>query len=205
MKDMKPLYYLTLALLTIILFASNFVDSGLFNGGIESFSAWFVLTLLAFVCGWVINKSFGWKTGGKLVFAVSAAATMVSLFMVSFFENYFSLQSPLIGDLIIYSLRSLTLGAFSFFGMSVAEVITLQRENENCRSQKEEFDKRLRTNEKEAELILKEAKLNAERIVFEAEKKAKGLIDKKDEIENQLRELIRVEKELIRKYESEDE
>lgn len=96
------------------------------------------------------------------------------------------------------------LGAFGFFGMTLAEYFIVSEKMEKCITIREDYEKMIRNSEKEAELILKESKLKAEKMVFEAEKKANYLITKKLEAETRLRELILVEKEIIKKYESEN-
>ena len=55
--------------------------------------------------------------------------------------------------------------------------------------------------QKELQLKIKEANLNAERIINDAEAKAKNLILKKDRIERELKEFIQTERELIKRYE----
>lgn len=187
------------------MFSANFVSTDLFDPGFQTFTVWFVLSLFAFAAGWLIDKVAGWKKGGILVFTVTAASAIISLFLLSFFGDFFSSENLIIEELILYSLRSFTLGAFGFFGMSLAEVFILQNEIENCKANKEAKKKMLETAEKEAGLIVKEAELKAEKIIFDAEKKSKVIKYKTDEVETKLRELIRIEKELIQKYESESE
>jgi regulator of protease activity HflC (stomatin/prohibitin superfamily) len=54
---------------------------------------------------------------------------------------------------------------------------------------------------KEAELLMREAKLNADKIVSEAEATAKNIFLKKERIEQELKEFIQTERELIKRYE----
>lgn len=197
--------YIALAIFLLIMFSANFVSTDLFEPGFQTFTVWFVLSLFAFTAGWLTDKVAGWKKGGIIIFAVTAASAIISLFLVSFFGGYFSAQNLIMEELILYSLRSFTLGAFGFFGMSVAEVFVLQNITEKCRANEESIQKVMITAEKEAELIVKEAEIKAEKIIFDAEKKSKVIKYKADEVESKLRELIRIERELIQKYESESE
>jgi cell division septum initiation protein DivIVA len=85
--------------------------------------------------------------------------------------------------------------------MSLSELIALQSENENLKNNDE-----LKIKEealKKSELMLKEAALEADKIIFEANKKASNILEQKDILERKLKEFIEVEKELIKKYESE--
>ena len=53
-----------------------------------------------------------------------------------------------------------------------------------------------------SDFFIKEAKLRAEKIIFDAEKEANKINERKTQIEIQLRELIHTEREVIRNYES---
>ena len=55
---------------------------------------------------------------------------------------------------------------------------------------------------KEAELKIKEAELNADKIIHDAEMEAKEVLMKKERIQKELKDFIQIEKELIRKYEN---
>ena len=76
-------------LLGLLIFASNFLNTSLFNFGDRNFAVWFVLSVLCFACGWYINKSLGWQLGGKVVFAVIVAVTLISIVIIIFFNEYF--------------------------------------------------------------------------------------------------------------------
>jgi len=201
--ELKKLhYYLVPILLGILMFASNFLNTNIFKFGENSFAVWFVISLLSFACGWFIDKTLGWKLGGKVVFAIIIAATIISVLMISFFRDYFSATELLTENLILYSLRNITLGAMGFFGMSVAEIFGLQKELLVAKEKLKVFESISPDNKKEAELELKEAQLKAREIVSEAELSAKNIILKKERIKKELKEFIQAEKELIKKYEN---
>jgi regulator of protease activity HflC (stomatin/prohibitin superfamily) len=54
---------------------------------------------------------------------------------------------------------------------------------------------------KEADLTLKEAKIQAQKLINDAELNAKNIFLKKERIEKELKEFIQIEKELLNKYE----
>ncbi|OGU54303.1 MAG: hypothetical protein A2V66_13995 [Ignavibacteria bacterium RBG_13_36_8] len=203
--DKKPIYYLTPALLAVLMFSSNFLSTDLFKAGFQNFSVWFVLSVFSFACGWLINKTLGWNFGGKVLFAVIVATAIFSNMLVLFFREYFGLNELLSENLILYSLRNITLGAIAFFGMAVAEVLMLQKEIFSHKQKSAIYEKVLKDPEKVAENILEDARLKADRILFDAEKKFKEVVDKKNRIEIQLKEFIQAEKELIQKYEADKE
>ncbi|MCF6271329.1 MAG: DivIVA domain-containing protein [Melioribacteraceae bacterium] len=157
--------------------------------------------LLSFGVGWFMNPGFKWNAGVKVIYIVTLVSVIVSLIIVALFRNSFDLNSSVIDILVHYSLRVFVLGMVSIFGLSVAEIlkhkkVTIESEdNENYV---------FSPNTSESELVINEAKLKAEKIIFEAEKEAHNINDRKTRIEIQLRELIQTEREVIRNYEKED-
>jgi len=199
----KKLYnYVFPLLLGALMFASNFMNTELFNFGDNNFAVWFVLSVLCFAVGWYINKSIGWKIGGKIVFSIIIAATFVSILIITFFREYFSANELVTENIILYSLRNITLGAMALFGMAVAEVIMLERNLLVFQEKQRIYEETLLEAKKEAELTVKEAKIDAKRIINDAEITARDITLKKNRIENELKDFIQAEKELIKKYEN---
>jgi len=189
------------ALLALFLFVSNFLNTDLFSFGEQNFAVWFVLSILSFSCGWFINRILGWQRGGKIVFAIIIAVTIVSLFIVIFFNEYFSAAELLTENIILYSLRNIMLGAMGFFGMAIQEVIASERESLILREKIKVYEQTSFDSKRESELNLREAKIQAEKIINDAELQAKNIILKKQRIERELKEFINTEIELIKKYE----
>lgn len=188
-------------LIAAFLFFSNFLNTNLFDFGQLNFAVWFVLSILSFSCGWFINRVLGWHHGGKILFAIIIAVTIFSLFIVIFFNEYFSASQLLTENIILYSLRNITLGAMGFFGMAVQEVLGSERESIILKEKIKVYEQTMLDAKKEAELTLKEAKVQAQKIINDAELQAKNTILKKERIENELKEFIHTERELIKKYE----
>ncbi len=193
--------YATAILLGVLIFASDFLDTDIFNFDEKNFAVWFVLSILCFASGWYINKTLGWHKGGKIVFSVIIAVTIVSIFMITFFSGYFNANEILTENLILYSLRNVTLGAMGFFGMAIQEFINNRRDTQILIEKFEFLERESDISKKEAKLIIKEANLNAEKIINNAEAKAKNLFLKKERIEKELKEFIQTERELIKRYE----
>lgn len=196
------LKYGTVVLLGLIVFSSNFLSPKLFTGEILNFAVWFILSIFAFSCGWIIDKTLGWRYGGKLVFAVIVAASIMSVFMVSFFRGYFGVNDYLTENFILYSLRNIMLGVIGIFGLAVAELLSVQKQIENLKHQSQLNRKITEDAEREAEIIIREAESKADRILAEAEREAAEMINRKKEIEMQLKEFLKTEKELLKKYET---
>ena len=197
----KLFSYLTPALLGIFMFTSNFINTKIFDFSNNNFAVWFVLSILCFACGWYIGKTLGWHYGGKVVFSTIIAATFLGIIVITFFSQYFNASDLLTENLILYSLRNIVLGSMAFFGMSVVEVFTLQKDLLVYKEKLKIYENTFTDVRKESELELKEAKLKAQQIVSDAEAKAKDTTSKKDRLEKELKGFIQAEKELIKKYE----
>jgi hypothetical protein len=188
-------------LLAAFLFISNFLNTNLFDFGQLNFAVWFVLSIFSFSCGWFINRVLGWQHGGKIVFAIIIAVTIVSLFVIIFFNEYFSAAELLTENIILYSLRNITLGAMGFFGMALQEVLGSERESVILKEKIKVYEQTMLDAKREAEITLKEAKVKAQKLINDAELHAKNTILKKERIESELKEFIHTERELIKKYE----
>lgn len=200
--ELRNIYkYFTPLMLGVLMFASNFLNTSLFKFGDNNFAVWFVLLLFCFACGWFIDRTLNWIFGGKVLFATILAATLISVLVVTFFRDYFTASEIMTENLILYSLRNITLGAMGFFGMAVGEIIHLEKDFAVLKEKVRGYEESLVTVKKEAELVLKEAKIKAEKIMNDAESEANNVKLKKERIEQELKEFIKVEKELIKKYE----
>jgi len=188
-------------LLGLLIFASNFLNTSLFNFGDRNFAVWFVLSILSFTCGWYINRSLGWQYGGKVVFAVIVAVTIISIAIIIFFNEYFGTFELLTENLILFSLRNITLGAMGIFGMAVQEILSGEKEALILREKVKVLEATAADSKKEAELLLREAQLKAEIIINDSEASAKNITLKKERIEQELKEFIQTERELLKRYE----
>lgn len=202
MMNKINLRYATVVLLGLIMFSSNFLSPKLFTGEILNFAVWFILSIFAFSCGWIIDKTLGWRYGGKLVFAVIVATSIMSVFLVTFFRGYFGINEYLTENFILFSLRNIMLGVMGIFGLAVAELLAVQKEIEQLKHQTQLNRKIAEDAEREAGIIIREAKSKADAMLVGAERESLELINRKKEIELQLKEFLKTEKELIKKYEA---
>jgi len=194
-------HYTIPLLLGMLVFASNFLNTDLFNFGEKNFAVWFVLSVLCFACGWYINKTLGWQFGGKVVFAVLISVTFISIVLIIFFSDYFGAGELLTENLILYSLRNIALGSMGIFGMAIQETVMGETEVLMLREKVKLLESLADESKKQADIILKEASLKAEKIISDAEIKSKNTFLKKERIENELKEFIQTERELLKRYE----
>jgi len=201
----KSIYYATAGLLAVIIFASNFLSTDLFKAGYQNFSVWFVLSIFSFACGWLINKTLGYNHGGKVVFSVIVSTAFLSVFLISLLSEYFGLSEILVENLILYILRSITLGAMALFGMVVCELLIMQKDGNAAKLKLEEMTRMMNSAQREAQVIIDEARLKSEKMIYETQKSIDEILDRKNQVETRLKEFISTERELIKKYESEEE
>jgi phosphoglycerol transferase MdoB-like AlkP superfamily enzyme len=188
-------------LLGLLIFSSDFLNTSLFNFGDRNFAVWFVLSILCFTCGWYINRSLGWQLGGKVVFAVVVSVTLISIAIIVFFNEYFGTFDLLVENLILFSLRIITLGAMGIFGMAIQQILSGEKEAMILREKVKVLEATAADSKKEAELLLREASLKAEKIINDTEAKAKNILLRKERIEQELKEFIQTERELLKRYE----
>jgi len=188
-------------LLGLLIFSSNFLNTDLFNFGEQNFAVWFVLSVFCFASGWYINRTLGWHHGGKVIFAVIVSVTVVSMVLIMFFSDYFSANELLTENLILFSLRNITLGAMGIFGMAIQEILAGEKQALILTEKVKLLEAAAGDTKKEAELILREAYTKSEKIIFDAEANAKNTTLKKERIESELKEFIQAERELIKRYE----
>lgn len=193
--------YFAPALIAVLIFISNFLDTEIFKFGENNFAVWFVISVFCFALGWYMNKSYDWHLGGKIIFALAIATSFVSIFLVTFFKEYFSASSLVAENIILYTLRDIMLGTMAFFGMAMGEIFSLQKELLEVKSKLNIFEEYIKSAKDEAALTILEAKVKAEKIINDAEANAKNTLLKKERIEKELKEFIQIERELIKKYE----
>jgi cell division septum initiation protein DivIVA len=87
--------------------------------------------------------------------------------------------------------------------MSVSEVFLLQNNQTEKKIDTEEHKKLLNDAKRDAKIIIEEAQLNANKILFEAQKNLTDITERKKNIERKLKEFIAVEKDLLKSYEDE--
>jgi len=194
--------YFAPALIAVLIFISNFLDTEIFKFGENNFAVWFVISVFCFALGWYMNKSYDWHLGGKIIFALAIATSFISIFLVTFFKEYFSASSLVAENIILYTLRDIMLGTMGFFGMAMGEIFSLQKELLEVKSKLNIFEEYIKSAKDEAALTVLEAKVKAEKIINNAEASAKNTLLKKERIEKELKEFIQIERELIKKYEA---
>jgi hypothetical protein len=85
--------------------------------------------------------------------------------------------------------------------MAIQEVVSGEKEALVLREKVKVFEATATDSKKEAELLLKQALVKAEKIINDSEAAAKNITLKKERIEQELKEFIQTERELLKRYE----
>ncbi len=194
MKTTKITYYVLPLFLLFLMVVSTLLNANLFANEDYTFVVWFILMFAAFANGKFMSPVFSRYSGAKNIIIVTAIAAILNIGIVATFNEKFSVHSTFIGNLVLYGLRTTVLGFSAFFGLIFNNDTEKIELNENSNE----------TPKEESDLVIREAKLEAEKIFFEAQKEVEKIKDNKNKIEVELRELIHTEREVIRNYENED-
>jgi hypothetical protein len=196
----RILDFLGAILISLLIYASNFLGVDLFNFGSHNFTVWFVLSVFCFASGWFLSRQAGWQYGGKILFIAIVATLMLSLFTITFFNEYFGSDNISAENIILYSLRNITLGAMGFFGMAIQFILQGARETIILQEKIKVMEASKIDYQKQGELIVKEAELKAKEIISNAESEAQKFNMIKSKAEEELKQLIKSEFELLKKY-----
>jgi hypothetical protein len=164
----------------------------------SNYSVPFLLGLLIFASNFLNTSLFNF---GDRNFAVIVAVTLISIVIIIFFNEYFGTLELLTENLILFSLRNIILGAMGIFGMSIQEVLSRESEALILREKVKILEETAVDSKKESALLLKEANLKAEKIINDAVANSKNTMLLKERIEQELKEFIQTERELLKRYE----
>ncbi|MCX8011434.1 MAG: hypothetical protein N3A61_09800 [Ignavibacteria bacterium] len=197
-----PIYYwLSVVLLAIILSISNFLLTNLLSFMPMGLAAWFAILIFAFSCGILLLQLFGLKYSiwilGLSWFAISFFSFVVVAAKPGlFYINEFS------GHAILNQIMKITFTTvFVFFGIIFFQVVKLTKEIIKANEKISFYEKHLLDAKHEAELLKREALINANEIVFDAKKKVQELEKRKEELEIKVREFINAELAVLEKHE----
>lgn len=201
MTEKPAVIYLLTPVLAGLLYASNYLNPALFDSTEYLFALWFGLSFLTFMIGWQISRSAGWVTAARMLYlAVSAAAVAAAAYVIA--QALMQSEKAIPLELVIlYILRNMLLGAAAFFGAAIAEISSLKLRLADTSAKYNELKKIRFAADKEAKLKLKEADLQAKEIIGDAKRDLHAIINRKNDYEKRLKELIIAEMELIKKYE----
>jgi len=199
-KTTKIIYYTLPLFLLSLMVISILLNTNLFVNEDYTFVVWFVLMLAAFAAGKLMFPAFSKNYGAKIILVVTVIAAFLDLGIVATFHEKFSVHATLIGNLVLFALRVMLLGFSAFFGFIYSQ---LSRVSDTVKKEEVNFSEDNK-NKEQVDLIIKQAKLKAEKIIFDAQKEAGQIKENKEKLELELRQLIQTEREVLRQYENDE-
>ncbi len=197
-----PFYYwISVLFYLIVLTFSNFALTQLFSFYPMGFSTWFVLLLFAFSSGILIKHLFG--------FRISMWIIGISWFAISFFSFIVAVTKPSLfyldgfsGSVALGQILKITLTTvFAGFGVISWHAYRLSKEMIQANEKISFYEKHLLDAKQEAELLKREAAINANEIIFDAKRKVQELEKIKRELEVKIREFLQTELAVLEKHE----
>lgn len=201
MKDNSIVAYIAPVFLPLVVFASNFLDANLFGVVPHPFYVWFILSVLTFLCGWLIGHSFEWSQAFRLLVTTISVTAILSGVTALIFGYFVKKTGINVERIFLFLIRNLLLGLPALLGLAMMEVDKLQKVLIALKEKIKVLETDVFDAKKEAEVIVKEAEVKAKELLLEAEVKHKEVLFQKKHIQDQLREFIIAEGEIIKKYE----
>jgi len=189
------------ALFLLITF-SNGISSGIIETEVAAYPLWMMVSALAFGFGWAFFRYTGPKVAFQYLKIATVAGTLagilVTILIITSVKDYSLFAEKVFASLF----RNLSLTALAFVGY----YFTMYRN----RAPKSDADPQVTGNghesvyaRKEAELLLREARIQASAIVQKAEEEAERARIRKVQYESELKQFLHTEKTIIEKLEQE--
>lgn len=198
MENEKPFYY-KLYPITIVLVvqASNFVSFMNKQSDDVNFSIFFVLGLLCFGLGWVASKFLAWKDA-LTYFLWWLFVCVVITIPVGYNTVSTGIREVRVTLTIAMIVKNAMLFGYAIFGASLSIISKLTSELMDYKYQLEQFQLEKTKAVMTGELEVKNAKLRAKEIIEEAHTELHHIQSERERIENDLKEFIRHEWEILK-------
>lgn len=189
------------ALFLLIAF-SNGISSGIIETEVAAFPLWMLVSVLAFGMGWVFYRYTSRQMAFQYLKIATAAGTLagilVTILIITSVKDYSLFAEKIFASLF----RNLYLSLLAFVGyyfvLYRSRVSPAEHESSEERSGTEPVYAR-----KEAELLIREARIQASAIVQKAEEEAERARMRKQQYESELKQFLHTEKALLEKLEQE--
>ncbi len=189
------------ALFLLIAF-SNGISSGIIETEVAAYPLWMMVSALAFGFGWAFYRYTGKQVAYKYLKIATAAGTLagilVTILIITSVKDYSLFAEKVFASLF----RNMSLSVLAFLGyyfmmyrnritITDADTSVIGNGNESVYVRKE------------AELLMREARIQASAIVQKAEEEAERARIRKVQYESELKQFLHTEKVIIEKLEQE--
>ncbi|MBM4175681.1 MAG: hypothetical protein FJ213_05850 [Ignavibacteria bacterium] len=197
-----PFYYWIAVLFYLCVLAlSNFALTEILSFYPMGFGTWFLLFLFAFSFGMLICYLFGMKLSLWIIGISWFAISFFSFIIVAVKPSVFYLETFGGASALTQILKIALTTCFAIFGTVVYYSYKVSKDIIKATEKIRFYEKNIIDAKQEAELLKREAMVNANEMVFDAKKKVQELEKIKRELEIKIREFLQTELAVLEKHE----
>jgi len=197
-----PFYYWIAVLFYLCVLAlSNFALTEILSFYPMGFGTWFLLFLFAFSFGMLICYLFGMKLSLWIIGISWFAISFFSFIIVAVKPSVFYLETFGGASALAQILKIALTTCFAIFGTVVYYSYKVSKDIIKATEKIRFYEKNIIDAKQEAELLKREAMVNANEMVFDAKKKVQELEKIKRELEIKIREFLQTELAVLEKHE----
>ncbi len=198
----KPFYYwFAVFFYAAVIFFSNFGETQIVNFYPYGFGFWFVVMFFAICLGLIISYLFGLRESLWIVLITFLGISVVSALIVVIKPNYLKVENAALANLVLQILKIGLSSVFGLLGVLIWQNIFLSKELLRAEEKIKFFERNVLDAKREAEILIKEAEVKANEIIFDAKKKVQELEKLKRDLEIKIREFLQIELAVLDKHE----
>lgn len=202
MEKVPSIAYGVPLLLLLLILASSVIGLDIIDTGSLGVFIWFTTGILAAGTGYATVRIFGWKTGFTLI---AVTALLASAFgAVGYGLLLYSkarVQSSLPVEMLALFVRDLLLGVFAVTGALAAERSRHSDELTERDARITALEETQIAAQEKADILIEKAEVQARGILSDAKAELERQKGEKERVERELKQLVRSEIELLKKYE----
>jgi phage-related holin len=198
----KPFYYwFAVFFYAAVIFFSNFGETQIVNFYPYGFGYWFVVMFFATCLGFIISYLFGLRESLWIILITFLGISVISALLGIIKPVYLKLDSVSLANVVLQILKIGLSSVFGILGVLIWQNIFLSKELVRAEEKIKFYERNVLDAKKEAEVLIKEAEIKANEIIFDAKKKVQELEKLKRDLEVKIREFLQIELAVLDKHE----
>ncbi|HOP49378.1 MAG TPA: hypothetical protein PK887_01990 [Ignavibacteriales bacterium] len=197
----SALFYLNLFAIFFIVQLSNFVTKLNEQTGDINFSIFFALAVTNFLLGFILSPQSNLEKTIKFLTILLFSSVLITIPVGYNYIIFVPQREIKIYLTINMVFKNILLFAFAYSGLIITELKKLKLKNYELTNELDKINSETMQNIKKAELHLYEAKLQANEMLENAKLELNNLKNGKKHIENEIKEFIKTQWEIIKNFE----
>lgn len=198
----KPFYYwFAVFFYAAVIFFSNFGGTQIVNFYPYGFGYWFVVMFFAACLGFIVSYLFGLRESLWIVLITFLGISVITTLLVIIKPVYLKLDTASLANVVLQILKIGLSSVFGLLGILIWQNIFLSKELVRSEEKIKFYERNVLDAKKEAEVLIKEAEVKANEIIFDAKKKVQELEKLKRDLELKIREFLQTELAVLDKHE----